>query len=830
MTSAITVCPGPKTNAYGHSVDLDASAPVDSYVRLISAVSGEEAWYAASVYRGGHRSSEDWQAASAVTGDLDYRIPDPCKPGGKHVAPPDAAREAIEDALSDAPGTIAYHTPRGFRVDALLDAPIDDIARWQRAADGLIAQLGAWLRRHHLDGDAAAGRPGYTVDPCARKPAQYMFAPQALVAGIQRAYRVIVITRVPTPVATLVDSSPPPAVPAPTPPRAPSAPESDLSEAVRRYRTERSPTDGYPRPGSSTCPVCCHNGCWGSLASDPRRWACHSTGHIDGVGVRGEACYHGDQLDIDAHAAGRSRVEHLRAEGFLAPRPSPLAPARSPLRIVAPPEPPPPTDDDAPPSSRVPGEDDGDPLPSPSGAPSADYVSSSRRTVSDIRFAQAPADLRAADLATKAPLVRDSVQAALEMMIRRAEGSERPIPLPWPGLADLLGGGLWPGAHVLTGPTATGKSALALQIALCAARAGSPVLYVGLELDTAQIITRLISMVLSEQEARLVHWSSLYLGQAPQELRRAVVASESLSALPIHVEEAPPGGWCASTLDARVRALKEAHPDCNGSPLVILDFLQLVGSEPEARREELRERIGRAAYAGRQIARQHSTVALMLSSISRAAAKEIGLLGKQGELGQCDPADFVGNGKESGDIEFSADTVMALAREPKPDSDENPGPTLIHLAIAKQRAGAPAWFLLRFNGSWFEAAQSRDTDAVEEHREARSHRRESERDRRRQAAVDDAEKVILPILAKGPASTRDLRAACSGDDKTVDRALWRLSDAHQISRSGPQIGGHPTWILAGAETSHRSAASAVSLERATTPSPGAVSAVSVVKI
>lgn len=515
-------------------------------------------------------------------------------------------------------------------------------------------------------------------------------------------------------------------------------------------------------------------------------------------------------FDDDGMTTEQRRAELMRAADEME--------RRSRLRVLssgpASPEPPPPGDFDAPGAvSAVNG------FTAPRG-PSADYV-------------QRPSELRASELREHAPLLRDSVQAALEMMIRRAEGTERPIPLPFDGLGDLLGGGLWPGAHVVTGPTATGKTALALQVALCAARAGSPVLYVGLELDTAQIVTRLLSQILSEQDARPVHWSSLYLGKDRGALERAVIASDALSQLPIHVEEAPPGGWSASTLVPRVQALREAHPDCTGAPIVVLDFLQLVGPEPDSRRDELRERVGRAAYAGRQCARQHGAAVLMLSSISRAAAKELGLLGKQGELGRGDPADYVGLGKESGDIEFSADTVIALAREPKSES-ETQGPTLVHLAIAKQRAGAPAWFLLRFNGSWFEPAQQVDADAVQEHRESVSNRREGSRAKRREEAVQAAEAVILERLeTRGPCSARDLRNACDGDDKTTDRAIQRLSDAGRISLSGPPRGGHPTWTLSDdasqkPNTSGHGAVSAVECGENQVTAPvrwGAVSAV-----
>lgn len=72
-----------------------------------------------------------------------------------------------------------------------------------------------------------------------------------------------------------------------------------------------------PRSGG-TCPICLHAGCFGKMAGQDGRWACFSANHGD-VGVRGNGCFHGDVLDLHAHAKRRTAAEHLRAEGYLDP-------------------------------------------------------------------------------------------------------------------------------------------------------------------------------------------------------------------------------------------------------------------------------------------------------------------------------------------------------------------------------------------------------------------------------------------------------------------------------------------------------------------------------
>jgi hypothetical protein len=101
------------------------------------------------------------------------------------------------------------------------------------------------------------------------------------------------------------------------PPR-PTAPEGSVSGAVDRYNAEHARSFATP---DRRCPVCGHKGCFGQLAENKARWACFSTAHDEtSVGLEGTDCWHGDQLDLDAHAAGLSRVQLLRREGYLGAR------------------------------------------------------------------------------------------------------------------------------------------------------------------------------------------------------------------------------------------------------------------------------------------------------------------------------------------------------------------------------------------------------------------------------------------------------------------------------------------------------------------------------
>ena len=137
-------------------------------------------------------------------------------------------------------------------------------------------------------------------------------------------------------------------------------------------------------------------------------------------------------------------------------------------------------------------------------------------------------------------------------MLDRAKGKEVPIQTPWPSLDQAIGGGFWPGLHILVGTTASGKTQWALQTALQAAKDNVPVLYVGLELGKLDLIARLAGLLTGRK------WSTLFLGQDRLHVEEAIdTVAHELTRLPIHLEEAPPyAGWTGADLYARTEALK----------------------------------------------------------------------------------------------------------------------------------------------------------------------------------------------------------------------------------------------------------------------------------
>lgn len=266
--------------------------------------------------------------------------------------------------------------------------------------------------------------------------------------------------------------------------------------------------------------------------------------------------------------------------------------------------------------------------------------------------------------------------ALVEKMTARAEGRERPLATPWPGLSRELGGGLWPGMYVLVGGTGAGKTQWAVQLAVEAARSsGATALYLALELAREDLAARVVGDLAG------VPWSRVLRGTLQgDEMQRVATAMHAAEALAIYTECGVPFGYGPELLQARAWTLRPQ--------LIVLDFLQLCAGRQG---EDARTTVGRVSYIARGIARDLGAVVLVLSSTARANYAD--LVNDPDR----DPADLVGLGKESGEIEYAADGVLVLAK----DKTEPKKRTLV---IAKHRHGPTGRVDLHWSGTAFAEA------------------------------------------------------------------------------------------------------------------------------
>jgi replicative DNA helicase len=157
----------------------------------------------------------------------------------------------------------------------------------------------------------------------------------------------------------------------------------------------------------------------------------------------------------------------------------------------------------------------------------------------------------------------------------RSEGTDSAdtVPTGFPSVDQLLGGGIRTGdLVVLGGDVGSGKSALALAVALRVALAETPVVYYTGEMTTERVLERMLAV---EGRARL---DDLRRGSLDDATRAGVGAAA------LRLRDVSP---MVERLPTSLEALTEAIRGRADLRLVIVDSLQALGTGRVAQREEL---------------------------------------------------------------------------------------------------------------------------------------------------------------------------------------------------------------------------------------------------
>lgn len=220
------------------------------------------------------------------------------------------------------------------------------------------------------------------------------------------------------------------------------------------------------------------------------------------------------------------------------------------------------------------------------------------------------------------------------------------------GRLDTMLGGLNPGLHLLAGAPGVGKTSLALQIAMSAARE-IPVVYITYENAPANLALKALCTKagVGEQDVRK-GWADV------AKLERAAAEWTQIADRLALIDGHPD----LEVADVRARVLQAMHRHQTDQALVVIDYLQLMAKASNGLRDlgTIRERVERLAAELRAMVTRLNVPVLAVAAQSR----------------QANYADGKGNAgldtlKESGDLEYGADTVLILHG-------------------AKDRAGTPA--------------------------------------------------------------------------------------------------------------------------------------------
>ena len=228
---------------------------------------------------------------------------------------------------------------------------------------------------------------------------------------------------------------------------------------------------------------------------------------------------------------------------------------------------------------------------------------------------------------------------------------------------DRITHGFQPGHLIVIGARpSVGKTALACNIAVNAARKGRGSLIVSLEQSRLQLAERLMALQ-SKMDSNVIRTGGVSEGERAMLLDAAV----TLSDLNIDIDDVP--GSNITQISARARLLKRRHD----LSLIIIDYLQLIA--PEDRKPNREQEVSAVSRRVATLARQLNVPVILLAQLNRESERDPSKRPRLHHL------------RESGAIEQDANIVILLHRKVTDDGNE-PAPSQATLIVAKNRDGA----------------------------------------------------------------------------------------------------------------------------------------------
>jgi replicative DNA helicase len=242
-------------------------------------------------------------------------------------------------------------------------------------------------------------------------------------------------------------------------------------------------------------------------------------------------------------------------------------------------------------------------------------------------------------------------------------------------LAGLRGGDL----IILAARPSVGKTSLALNIAINAARAGITIAFFSLEMPAIQLTQKILSSEASVDSSRMRR------GDLQDADWKDIISTCSvLNDYSFYIDDTPG----LTLVELRAKARRQLHNVKEG--FIIVDYLQLMqdkGRTPQDRWIA----VGEISRGLKILAKELNVPILALSQLSRAveARKD-----KRPQLSDL---------RESGNIEQDADVVMFIDRSLSPEEAESfdrPNLGLAKLIVGKNRNGAIADIEMVFDASY----------------------------------------------------------------------------------------------------------------------------------
>ena len=263
-----------------------------------------------------------------------------------------------------------------------------------------------------------------------------------------------------------------------------------------------------------------------------------------------------------------------------------------------------------------------------------------------------------------------------------------PLQSGYPNLDELLGGMNRTDLLVLGARPSMGKSALALNIAMNAARLGARVGVFSLEMSSNQLVNRILA---AEAEVNAAHLQMGLYSEAQEQ--RIMDAIGTLSDMQVYFDDSS----LQTSASMRSKADRLAH--AHGLDMLVVDYLQLV--QGQARRpgggENRAQEISEISRSLKALARDLNIVVLTCSQLNRVVESRPSHRPQLSDL------------RDSGSIEQDADAVAFIFREDRQFTQEEwdrtfpdrPYPqNVAEIILAKHRHGPTGSVMMYFHPAY----------------------------------------------------------------------------------------------------------------------------------
>ncbi len=225
---------------------------------------------------------------------------------------------------------------------------------------------------------------------------------------------------------------------------------------------------------------------------------------------------------------------------------------------------------------------------------------------------------------------------------------------------------------ILAARPSMGKTALALNMALNASKAGYPVGIFSLEMTSEQLVLRMLS-----SQSQIPHTRIRNAMVTSDEWMELTNTAALLSEVKIFIDDTP--GLNIMELRTKARKLKSK----SNIELLIIDYLQLLSSTNKY--ENRTQEISAISRALKALAKELNIPVLAISQLSRSLESRM------------DKRPFLSDLRESGAIEQDGDVIFFVYRDVIYNT-ETEHPDLAEIIIGKQRNGPVGTFHVKFTG------------------------------------------------------------------------------------------------------------------------------------